>query len=167
MMKQSLAFEPLLSWPISLTLIGLAFFLVAVALFLRKRGAVLRACALAALSLALLNPVMIEEQTEPLKSVVGIVLDKSQSQNFGTRSKDSQDAIAALKTELSKHPEFEPRFIDAKAVSNSNNGSETKLFTPLNEAISYVPRSRYAGTIRVTEGDFDDVDMASFSAIGV
>ncbi|CAM1655694.1 MA20_44660 [Bartonella apihabitans] len=166
MMKQSLAFEPLLSWPISLTLIGLAFLLVAAALILRKRGAGLRACALAALSLALLNPVMIEEQTEPLKSIVGIVLDKSQSQNFGTRSKDSQDAIAALKTELSKHPEFEPRFIAAKAVSNSNNGSETKLFTPLNEAISDVPPARYAGTILVTDGQVHDVDLASSNTAG-
>ena len=77
-MNQSLAFEPLVSWPLSLTLIGIALVFVIAALVLRKRGAVLRACALAVMAIALINPVMVEEQREPLKSTVGIVIDESQ-----------------------------------------------------------------------------------------
>jgi len=165
-MNQSLAFEPFLSWTSSLALIGVAFLFVVVALVLRKRGAILRTLALAVLALALLNPVMVEEQREPLTSIVGVVVDKSQSQNFGNRTKDSEEALEALKQEFSKHPEFEPRYIDTKTVSDNNNGSETRLFTPLNEAISDVPPARYAGTILITDGQVHDIEAANANTSG-
>ena len=165
-MNQSLAFEPFLSWTSSLALIGVALLFVVVALVLRKRGAILRTLALAVLALALLNPVMVEEQREPLTSIVGVVVDKSQSQNFGNRTKDSEEALEALKQEFSKHPEFEPRYIDTKTVSDNNNGSETRLFTPLNEAISDVPPARYAGTILITDGQVHDIEAANANTSG-
>lgn len=165
-MNQSLAFEPFLSWTSSLALIGAAFLVVVVAVVLRKRGAILRALALAVLALALLNPVMVEEQREPLTSIVGVVVDKSQSQNFGNRTKDSEEALEALKQEFSKHPEFEPRYIDTKTVSDNSNGSETRLFTPLNEAISDVPPARYAGTILITDGQVHDIEAANANTSG-
>ena len=165
-MNQSLAFEPFLSWTSSLALIGVAFLVVVVAVVLRKRGAILRALALAVLALALLNPVMVEEQREPLTSIVGVVVDKSQSQNFGNRTKDSEEALEALKQEFSKHPEFEPRYIDTKTVSDNSNGSETRLFTPLNEAISDVPPARYAGTILITDGQVHDIEAANANTSG-
>ncbi|WP_295968561.1 hypothetical protein [uncultured Bartonella sp.] len=165
-MNQSLAFEPFLSWTSSLALIGVALLFVVVALVLRKRGAILRTLALAVLALALLNPVMVEEQREPLTSIVGVVVDKSQSQNFGNRTKDSEEALEALKQEFSKHPEFEPRYIDRKTVSDNNNGSETRLFTPLNEAISDVPPARYAGTILITDGQVHDIEAANANTSG-
>ena len=165
-MNQSLAFEPFLSWTSSLALIGAAFLVVVVAVVLRKRGAILRALALAVLALALLNPVMVEEQREPLTSIVGVVVDKSQSQNFGNRTKDSEEALEALKQEFSKHPEFEPRYIDTKTVSDNSNGSETRLFTPLNEVISDVPPARYAGTILITDGQVHDIEAANANTSG-
>ena len=165
-MNQSLAFEPLVSWPLSLTLIGIALVFVIAALVLRKRGAVLRACALAVMAIALINPVMVEEQREPLKSTVGIVIDKSQSQNFGSRSKDTEEALKMLREELANHPEFEPRLIEAKAISDNNNGSETRLFTPLNEAISDVAPARYAGTILITDGEVHDIEAANANTSG-
>ncbi|MBH9976122.1 MULTISPECIES: hypothetical protein [Bartonella] len=165
-MNQSLAFEPLVSWPLSLTLIGIALVFVIAALVLRKRGAVLRACALAVMAIALINPVMVEEQREPLKSTVGIVIDESQSQNFGSRSKDTEEALKMLREELANHPEFEPRLIEAKAISDNNNGSETRLFTPLNEAISDVAPARYAGTILITDGEVHDIEAANANTSG-
>lgn len=165
-MNQSLVFQPLLTWHLSLTLIGIALLFVLVALALRKRGAFLRLAALAILAIALLNPVMVEEQREPVKSIVGVVIDKSQSQNFGSRNKDSEEALEALKDELAKHAEFEPRFIEAKAVSDNNNGSETRLFTPLNEAISDVPPALYAGTVLITDGEVHDINEAKGNTAG-
>lgn len=165
-MNQSLAFQPLLSWHLSLTLIGIALLFVVAALALRKRGAILRLVALAVLAIALLNPVMVEEQREPIKSIVGVVIDKSQSQNFGSRNKDSEEALKALKDELAKHAEFEPRFIEARAISDNNNGSETRLFTPLNEAISDVPPALYAGTILITDGEVHDINEAQGNTAG-
>ena len=165
-MNQSLAFEPLVSWPLSLTLIGIALVFVIAALVSRKRGAVLRACALAVMAIALINPVMVEEQREPLKSTVGIVIDESQSQNFGSRSKDTEEALKMLREELANHPEFEPRLIEAKAISDNNNGSETRLFTPLNEAISDVAPARYAGTILITDGEVHDIEAANANTSG-
>lgn len=164
-MNQSLAFEPLLSLPLIISLIGVAALFVVVAILWRKRGAWLRLVALLALAIAVLNPVIIEEQREPIKSIVAIVVDKSQSQNFGNRTKDSEEALKLLKAEFARHPEFEPRFIDAKPVSDNNNGSETKLFTPLNEAISDVPPALYAGTILITDGQVHDIAQARANTV--
>ncbi|WP_297323569.1 glutamine amidotransferase [uncultured Bartonella sp.] len=165
-MNQSPAFEPLLSWPISITLVGVALVFIISAICLRKLGGWLRLVTLAALAIALFNPVIIEEQREPVKSVVGVVVDRSQSQNFGTRTKDSDEALKLLKDELAKHPQFEPRFIEAKTASDINNGPETRLFTPLNEAIADVPPALYAGTILITDGEVHDINEARGNTAG-
>ena len=91
-MNWSLSFEPLLSWTlVAAALVPLAI-LAAFALWLRQRGAWLRLAALAALALALVNPVFLDEVRDPLKSVVAIVVDRSQSQDIGERMKQTDAA---------------------------------------------------------------------------
>ena len=164
-MKQFMSFQPLLPVNLILILAIIALIIILVGLFLRKRGAVLRLLALAALVLALANPVMVEEQREPIKSIVGIVVDRSPSQNYGTRTRDTDDALNALKEEFKKHPEYEPRFIEAASQSDMAVGTETKLFTPLNQAIADVPPALYAGTVLITDGQVHDIASVSGSVV--
>ena len=88
-MTWSLSFEPLFSWPVLAALLVPLALLMAVSLFLGRRGALLRLAALAVLALALFNPVLLDEQREPLKSVVAVVVDESQSQDIGERAAET------------------------------------------------------------------------------
>ena len=164
-MKQFMSFQPLLPVNLILILAIIALIIILVGLFLRKQGSVLRLLALSALVLALANPVMVEEQREPIKSIVGIVVDRSPSQNYGTRTRDTDDALNALKEEFKKHPEYEPRFIEAASQSDMAVGTETKLFTPLNQAIADVPPALYAGTVLITDGQVHDIASVSGSVV--
>lgn len=164
-MKQFMSFQPLLPVNLILILAIIALIIILVGLFLRRQGAVLRLLALSALVLALANPVMVEEQREPIKSIVGIVVDRSPSQNYGTRTRDTDDALNALKEEFKKHPEYEPRFIEASSQSDMAVGTETKLFTPLNQAIADVPPALYAGTVLITDGQVHDIASVSGSVV--
>lgn len=164
-MKQFISFQPLLPINLILILAIIALIIILVGLFLRRQGAVLRLLALSALVLALANPVMVEEQREPIKSIVGIVVDRSPSQNYGTRTRDTDDALNALKEEFKKHPEYEPRLIEAASQSDMAVGTETKLFTPLNQAIADVPPALYAGTVLITDGQVHDIASVSGSVV--
>ena len=77
----TLDFAPLLHF-YALVALAVGAVLVAVGLFVQgARGRILRGGALAALLMALVNPVLYQEEREPLQSVVSVVVDRSQSQN--------------------------------------------------------------------------------------
>ena len=84
-MNLSIAFEPLLSWPLLAAVLAPIALLALVGLWLRQRGAIFRFAALLALVAALVNPVLLDEEREPLKSVVALIVDRSQSQDIGQR----------------------------------------------------------------------------------
>ena len=118
-MTWSLSFEPLLSWT-TLGLLAIPMALLAVlALWRRQRGALFRLVALAALALALLNPVLLDELRQPLKSVVALVVDRSQSQDIRDRSAQTDAALAELKTRLARFNQFEVREIEAGQAASA------------------------------------------------
>ncbi len=81
--------------------LALAAIAVIAALLLlgRSRGAAVRVAALALIVLALANPSFTREDREPLSSVAVVVVDKSPSQNFGDRTKQTEQAREALVNE--------------------------------------------------------------------
>ncbi len=154
----SLSFEPLLSWPllaavfIPLTLLALA------GLFLRQRGAVMRAIALAALAAALLNPVLLDEEREPLQSVVALVVDRSQSQSIGEREQQAEAALAGMKERLARFGQFDVRVVETgRSDTAAGDRTETRLFSALQNAFRDVPNSRIAGAVMITDGQVHDV----------
>ncbi|GHD11859.1 membrane protein [Tianweitania populi] len=156
-MTWSLSFEPLLSWT-TLGLLAIPMALLAVlALWRRQRGALFRLAALAALALALLNPVLLDELRQPLKSVVALVVDRSQSQDIRDRSAQTDAALAELKTRLARFDQFEVREIEAGQAASAEERTDTKLFGALDSAFRDVPPSRIAGAIMVTDGQVHDV----------
>ncbi|EJF75639.1 hypothetical protein HWV54_01745 [Bartonella alsatica] len=150
-------FQPLLPLFWILVLGGISALFVIIGLVTQRQGSLLRLIALTSLILALLNPMIIKEQREPLKSTVGIIIDRSKSQTFGTRTNDSDKAQEQLIRVLAHYPQFEPRFIEAGKLSDNQYAPSTNLFHALRQAISDVPPSCYAGTIFITDGQVHDI----------
>jgi hypothetical protein len=156
-MNWSVAFEPLLSWP-WLTAILIPVALLALAgLWFRQRGALLRLAALAALAAALFNPVFLNEEREPLKSVVALIVDRSQSQDIQDRTAETDQALAGLQERLARFRQFDVRVIEAGKASAADDRTETRLFGALEGAFRDVPPSRIAGAVMITDGQVHDV----------
>ncbi|TPK77825.1 hypothetical protein FJ527_12175 [Mesorhizobium sp. B2-4-18] len=155
-MNWSISFEPLLSWPLlALVLVPLAL-LALVGLWFRQRGAVLRLVALLALAAALFNPVFLNEEREPLKSVVALVVDRSQSQDIGDRTRQTDEAVAGLQQRLGRFKQFDVRVVEAGKSDAAEERTETRLFGALEGAFRDVPPSRIGGAIMVTDGEVHD-----------
>jgi len=162
-MQYGIAFAPLV--PSLVLWIALAAIAVIAALLLvsRVRGAALRVAALALLALALANPSFTREDREPLTSVVAVVIDKSPSQNFGDRTKETEKAQQALVDSLKKIKGLEVRVVDAGQADGETDG--TKLFGALSSALSDVPVDRVAGAFLITDGRVHDIP-ANAAALG-
>src|ERR1700741_1725087 len=128
-MQYGIAFTPLV--PSLVLWLAVAAIAVIAALLLigRARGAAVRVTALALVLLALANPSFTREDREPLSSVAAVVIDKSPSQNFGDRTKQTAEAQSALVDALKKIKGLEVRVIEAGQADGETDG--TKLFGAL------------------------------------
>src|SRR3989440_4394152 len=154
-MQYGIAFTPLV--PTLVLWIALAA-IVAISVLLllgRSRGAAVRVAALALILLALANPSFTREDREPLSSVAAVVIDKSPSQNFGNRTKETAAAQEGLVDALKKIKGLEVRVVDAGQADGETDG--TKLFGALSSALSDVPVDRVAGAFLITDGRVHDI----------
>lgn len=156
-MNLSLSFEPLLPWLWLIAVLVPIALLAVAGLFFRQRGAWVRLIALAALAAALINPVLLDEEREPLKSVVALVVDRSQSQDIGDRQAETSAALAGLQERLARFPQFEVRVVEAGRADAAEERTETRLFNSLDSAFRDVPPSRVAGAVMITDGQVHDV----------
>ncbi|HLG82318.1 MAG TPA: hypothetical protein VKY22_14975 [Bradyrhizobium sp.] len=154
-MNYGIAFTPLVPsivlWIASAAIIVMA----AVLLLARARGAAVRVAALALIVLALANPSFTREDREPLSSVAAVVVDKSPSQNFGDRSKQTEEARTQLVDALKKIKGLEVRVVEAGQADGETDG--THLFGALSSALSDVPVDRVAGAFLITDGRVHDI----------
>ena len=121
----------------------------------RARGAAVRVTALALIVLALANPSFTREDREPLSSVAAVVIDKSPSQNFGERTRETREAQEALVDSLKKIKGLEVRVVEAGQADGETDG--TRLFGALSSALSDVPIDRVAGAFLITDGRVHDI----------
>jgi hypothetical protein len=149
-------FSPLLPWPYLAALVLIAVALAALGIWQRVRGALLRTAALAAFCLAIANPVLFQEEREPLSTIVAVVVDRSQSQENGDRREQTDRALAGLKDRLARFPQIEARIVEA-ADGEESEAPSTKLFEALTTALADVPPSRVGGAIFITDGQIHDV----------
>src|SRR5438270_6903567 len=154
-MNYGIAFTPLVPslvlWLAVAAIVGIA----ALLLLGRSRGGVVRVAALALIALALANPSFTREDREPLSSVAAVVIDKSPSQNFGNRTKETAAAQEGLVDALKKIKGLEVRVVDAGQADGETDG--TKLFGALSSALSDVPVDRVAGAFLITDGRVHDI----------
>src|ERR1700728_1314280 len=129
----------------------------------RSRGAAVRVAALALIVLALANPSFTREDREPLSSVAVVVVDKSPSQSFGDRTKQTEQAREALVNELKKIKGLEVRVVEAGQADGETDG--TRLFGALASTLSDVPVDRVAGAFLITDGRVHDIP-AHAAALG-
>ena len=162
-MNYGIAFAPLV--PTLVLWIGLAAIVViaAVLMLARARGAAVRVAALALILLALANPSFTREEREPLSSVAAVVVDRSPSQNFGERTRETNEAREALVARLKDIKGLEVRVVEAGQADGETDG--TKLFSAVTSALSDVPTDRVAGAFLITDGRVHDIP-ANAAAIG-
>src|SRR4030081_1429209 len=162
-MQYGIAFTRLVPSPV-LWLGAAAIVAIAALLLLgRARGAAIRVTALALILLALANPSFTREDREPLSSVAAVVIDKSPSQNFGERTRETEQAKQALVDSLKKIRGLEVRVVEAGQADGETDG--TKLFGALSSALSDVPVDRVAGAFLITDGRVHDIP-ANAAALG-
>jgi hypothetical protein len=162
-MQYGIAFTPLV--PTMVLWLALAAIAVIAALLLlgRSRGAAVRVAALALIVLAIANPSFTREDREPLSSVAVVVVDKSPSQNFGDRTKQTEQAREALVDQLKKIKGLEVRVVEAGQADGETDG--THLFGALASTLADVPVDRVAGAFMVTDGRVHDIP-ANAAALG-
>ena len=162
-MNYGIAFTPLV--PSLVLWLALAAIVVIAGLLLlgRARGAAVRVTAMALIVLALANPSFTREDREPLSSVAVVVIDKSPSQNFGDRTRETAKAQEALVDSLKKIKGLEVRVVEAGQADGETDG--TRLFGALSSALSDVPVDRVAGAFLITDGRVHDIP-ASAAALG-
>jgi hypothetical protein len=157
------AFAPLVSAPILWAVIAIACVLAILLFVTRSRGAVIRSLALALVVLALANPSLTREDRDPLSSVAVVIVDKSPSQSFGDRTKQTEAARAAVVERLNHIPGLDVRVVEAGQADGETDG--TRLFTALTSTLADVPSDRIAGVVMITDGRVHDVP-ADVGALG-
>ncbi len=150
-----LAFSPLVPDYVIWTALALAAVMALLLFITRTRGAAIRTVALALLVLALANPSLTREDRDPLTSVAVVVVDKSPSQNFGDRTKQTEEARDALVKRLQRIPGLELRVVEAGQADGETDG--TRLFHALSATLADVPPERVAGAFMITDGRVHDV----------
>ncbi|MEZ5873161.1 MAG: hypothetical protein R3D32_15220 [Nitratireductor sp.] len=165
-MDFSLAFSPLLPLPV---IIGIGVMIAALALYgLARgiRGSWVRLFAFAAMIASLLNPALMFEEREPLKSVVAIITDKSGSQKLDGREDQTEAIRAALVERLSKFDMFDIRQAEARDQVSAATDVSTALFATLQATLQDVPPEQIAGSILITDGQVHDIPK-SLSGLGI
>jgi hypothetical protein len=162
-MNYGIAFTPLVPSIVLWIALGAIVVIAALLLLSRARGAAVRVAALALILLALANPSFTREDREPLTSVAAVVIDKSPSQNFGTRNQETDKARQALVDSLKQIKGLEVRVVEAGQADGETDG--TKLFGALTSALSDVPVERVAGAFMITDGRVHDIP-ANAQALG-
>ena len=158
----TLSFSPLLPvW--ALVALGVALLAVTVLAFLTRGSvAALRALALALVLAALTGPSVVQEERDPVRSVVAVVIDRSTSQTLGDRPEMTTQLREEAERRLAGLPNIETRFIDA---GDGEGDDGTRLFAALQRGLADVPPDRLAGILIVTDGVVHDIP-ASVSELG-
>ena len=154
-MTSSITFDPLFPLWLLAALGAMALALLAFSAWRGLKGWPLRALALAALGLALANPLLREENRLPERDAVVIIVDDSSSQSLTVRPaqtakalKDLQDSLAAL----ANPPEVILRHVEDAGRDG------TLLIEALREAAGTVSGDRLSGVFLITDGVVNDAD---------
>jgi len=156
----SIAFDPLLGWPVLIALGAVGLVLVLLGIRARARGMLWRSLAVIVVLAALANPALIEEQRKPIADVALVVTDDSDSMAIGDRHTQVQAAKEALKKKLGLQDGLEIREATLPP-SHIQLGSErpggTRLIETMRSALVEVPPERLAGVVLLTDGQVHDV----------
>ncbi len=159
----SLAFNPLVPWPALIGLGILALAVVVVAALSRGGVAALRALALGLLLVALADPSLVQEERDPVRSVVAVVVDRSTSQTLGDRQAMTDTVKAEVERRLGALPDTEIRLVEQE---DGEGDDGTRLFGALARGLADVAPDRVAAILMITDGVVHDIP-ASAAELGI
>ncbi len=153
----SITFAPLFPWSVIAVLSLAAGLLVLYGLWRGVRGSWIRLAAFAALALALSNPSLLQEDRDPLKTVVAVIVDETDSQKFDGRDEQTAQARSGLTQLLQRFPQFEIREVIAKNGGGETEEATSALFSVLKKTLQDVPPEQVGGAIFLTDGQIHDI----------
>src|SRR5665213_2265761 len=153
----ALRFDPLLPIWLLVALGVLALLALTPALYRRARGVIWRIAGFAVILLWLSGPRLVQETRETLPDVGLLVLDQTTSMQIGDRARLAQAAAASIEAQAGKLRDLELRTITVPEHGDAG----TRLFGAIDQALADIPRSRFAGTIAITDGQIHDIPAAS------
>lgn len=149
----ALRFDPLLPIWLIVALGVLALLAIAPALWRRARGAVWRVAAFAVILLWLSGPRLVQETRETLPDIGLLVVDQTASMQIGDRTRLAQATAAAIQAQAARLPDLELRTV----IDPEHGDAGNRLFGAVDQALADIPRSRFAGTIAITDGQIHDI----------
>ncbi|MGX1307864.1 hypothetical protein AB7M35_002584 [Amorphus suaedae] len=158
-MTWSIALDPLVPTWLVIVFATVGLSLALAALVRRVRGAVIRALAVAAVAVALLNPSLRQEIRTPLSSVVAVVVDESQSQGIENRTAETEQIRTQVERDLAGLDGIEVRTVVVDRTTGAD-ADGTRLFDAAYDALSDVPPDRVAGALLITDGQVHDAPEA-------
>jgi hypothetical protein len=159
----SIALSPFLPWPAIYALATAALLISAALVWRGVRGAWLRGLSMALLVAALCDPNLVQENRRPLKDIVAVVVDRSESQDIGERPQQTDKARDELEARLKALGDVDLRVVETSRDESETKG--TKLFAALRGALSDAPPERIGGAIMITDGDAHDIPQSA-AALG-
>ena len=147
-----LGFDPFVPWTIMIALAAICGLVWLAYVILRGRAWLMRALTFFVLTLALANPLWVKEQRDPLKEIVALVRDQSESMRFGDRNTAADSTYKALREKLEADDSVELRLADTDPGADG-----TDIYAALLSALADAPRERIGGAIVVTDGQAHDL----------
>ena len=162
--KLSLAFDPILPWPVLAGLGVVALLISGLMIWSGRRGGWLRLAASALFLCALFDPRFVNEERERLPEVVALVVDRTGSQTIADRTAQTDAALKDIEAQLKERPNTILRTVEV--YERDSDGDGTHLFDALNSTIGDTPPERIAGIVAITDGVVHDVPP-SLRATGI
>ncbi|MFH1805133.1 MAG: hypothetical protein ABID63_09625 [Pseudomonadota bacterium] len=135
-----------------LQIVGITcFVLMLLCAILGARGTLWRSIALAGLLLALLAPQVTDQEREKLSDIILVLADRSDSQNIGNRTAQTDQALANLRARYDDDPSIELR------IENVDGTTDTRLFAALDRLLGGIPRERLSAVVMITDGQVHDI----------
>ena len=156
-MTRFIVFDPLIPWPVLVSVAALMILGVGLALWRGLSGWALRFLAGVVLLGALAGPAFQQEDRNPLTDIVVLLEDKSASQSLSDRRAQTEEAATALISAIAARENTELRRV---IVPDGDGDCGTALMTALNDTLAEQPRARIAGIIALSDGQVHDITRA-------
>jgi len=153
----NLAFDPMIDWAWLLGGGALVLVLTLFGMWRGQRGSLFRGLTLAFLLVFLSQPLLVEENRNPVDDITLVVVDDSASQNLQERTNLKNAALDELQARLADFPNLETRIIRGGKGSQSEGLEDgTQLFSKLDSALIDMDAKRLAGVIVLSDGQIHD-----------
>ncbi len=126
---------------------------------LKVRGSFFRLLAGVLISAALFNPAIVQEERNPLDTIIPLIVDETTSQKLADRGSQTEQAVAEIRARFEKLEGFELREVQSRDAISKTSDVSSSIFSSLDSALQDVPVDQIGGAIIVTDGQVHDVPV--------